>query len=390
MSRIRSEVHRLEDSALQDLHAKGERLIPGVAYFQDNFPALTKEISRFGTTVSKRIRNNRGATGRGFKSRSNIFGRDKASRARALKSHLRSLNRGNLTQVQRMQLDFAEPQSAERKRPSTRFRGRVEPKRTRFEPAQQAKRARVSVPEFAEFNPVETGASAPQSRRANMPHTLAQRRRQRETHSRNIKSNVGFGRPMRTTALIPRYAEVKHVQADGALATPVSEQISVITQGTTNSTRTGDQIKGMTLSLLCDVGVPTDSIATSVHSWRITIFQWLGDSVDAPVTADLFVASPTTDVSKWFFNTPRKQQFIILSDTSGLLSGTATPLVIGSNQTGTMRISVNMRRPIMDYLGVATTGTNQLYVMFNSQSTGGGVSGNPFLNYGYKFTFVDS
>lgn len=382
------EVQRLEGAAYKDARKQGERLVPGVAYFQDNFPRVSEEISRFGRSFSAR-KNPRGATGRGFKSTRGRGSLSRGSRtAKAGISHVRSLRGYTQDQLMDLSAGFDVPPSV--KRPKSQARsGRVEPKRLKFGGSSRDKRSRVDdfVPDDHEFVAPSQREFVRESQRANMPRRSQRSRGGLKSHSRNIRSNLTLGKPMRQLAFRSQYAEVKEhtKQSIPALDPDDVLVLSAVPQGTTSITRIGDELKAISLGLLYQVNLTATALASQSTAWRLTIFSWNMNSSISPSVGSLFPSVPTEGAFK-FFDLNRHPTYKILYDVSGSLAGDPAVKSVGNTGTGIVRVNIKPKASIMSYDSGSTDGTNQIFAMFQCDNAANGA----VADLSWRMTFIDA
>lgn len=226
---------------------------------------------------------------------------------------------------------------------------------------------------------------------ANMP------RRRLLSHSRNIKSSLSRGRMGPSRARTKSYAEVKRKELEVLrFANDTVTLLSKVEQGTETYKRIGDQLKMIQLGLNYIVVPDPNMAATSVYTWRMTVFQWNPNNSTPPVIADIFKQGAPNEIvspARQFFNIPRKPTFHILYDVTGTLCGSGASNIPGTTTTGVVKITL---RPVVKTLDFApeggVLGTHHIYCMFqcHDELLVAPAAATPQLSIGVKLSYIDS
>lgn len=343
MPNLFSRVKRLASDAFDDLVHEEERSIPGVAALEDHFPKFTKQ-----------------------------FKQDLRSGTRGVR---RKLEREFRDDVKSFAPHAPHVHRAKKLEPSGKTAARV--KRAQFEKKADTirrdrnDRAKVSI--------------------SNMPHgrTSLRRRGSVKSRSRNLQSQISMGRPMRAVAKRTQYAEVKYLTTLSSLVAPTVLQASSIPQGVQHLQRTGDDVRALDLNITYQIFKNTLSASADIDQWRFTVFQWHPNSSVAPTPADIFVDVPGSLPARQYFNLSRRPLYTVLYDASGTLTGTFAAPVTGQSVTGIVKASLKIPRGSLTYDPVATTGTNQIYIMFQSHNDVSDLNA-PKGDLTWRLTYIDS
>lgn len=338
-------VKRLANDALKDTKHDSIRKLPGVAYLQDNFPRVYKDLVK----------------------------------------DTRPLNRKLGRQIRQALKDTARTRSVRR-----------ESRRTILDDAQRMRRSSRRHIEFSEDvgMPSVDLFDAPSQ---NMPHgsrsgSRASGRGSVKSRSRNIKTNLSLSRPMRTLAKRSTLAEVKYITANADnVVNGTMLPLSTVAQGTTNVTRVGDELRllGCNVSARIQI-IPGGGHAPSdVVGWRLTIFQWHQNNVNPPVVADIYDNVPPGHPSLQYFNLHRKPQFTVLSDQSGYLAGDPAIASVGGTTTGVVKMALTPPRRMVTFKPGLTSGDNQIYALFQASVASGAGIVLPECDISWRTSFTD-
>lgn len=164
-----------------------------------------------------------------------------------------------------------------------------------------------------------------------------------------------------------------------ALSTGTVVPISQVTQGNTAYTRIGDRIHPKRLLVKYSVVASANTVLASADQYdnvRVILLRWHDDSTPAlPVLADILTNATNTDYTIANYNRDQAPRYKILYDVVHVLvntpiwNGTTALYEVGPSSvaTQTVDISKGLGTPC-DYRGTATTGSEQFFILFVSNS----------------------
>lgn len=154
-----------------------------------------------------------------------------------------------------------------------------------------------------------------------------------------------------------------------------------IAQGVTVNQRVGDSALLEALFLNFDVNVANSDVFTTS---RILVFQWLvNTALHVPVIADILQTASTLSMVN--FNT--SNQYIVLLDELIFQSGLATAPTATSLVGRSHAISVSSAKKRLEWNAAVTTGSNQIFILYISDSA---IAPFPGLNYTSRVLFDES
>ncbi len=219
---------------------------------------------------------------------------------------------------------------------------------------------------------------------------------------RNFETQMVSSRVGPRTAKAVTYAEVKYLQRfnTGELAADNTNGVDLcqIPIGQTQFQRIGNQVKLLQLKLNFVVHLGSAATATTVYTWRLTVFQWRPMSDQNPDASIIWDQNIIDNNAFSMYNVNRKPNFKIMYDETGFLNGSGgTAFPIGQACTAMNRVTLNIPTKVLSYPGtnavpsVATTiGPDHVYYLFQSGTTKGEGSALPTLSIGTKLTYIDS
>lgn len=181
-------------------------------------------------------------------------------------------------------------------------------------------------------------------------------------------------------AILNRRSELKfYVTNQGGVnitSTWAVAKAALISQGTADEDRTGDRITWcgnieMIINVINATGVNSDLY----NNCRFILFQWHPNDSTAPTASNILLNGVTGSVdTSSHYSHDNRQLFTILWDrtfkTVGNFQGAGTPGTSDS-QSGIVHFTIPMMRAKkqVQFLSGSTAGTNQLYLLYASDSS---------------------
>lgn len=176
--------------------------------------------------------------------------------------------------------------------------------------------------------------------------------------------------------------------------------ITACSQGTSDANRLGDTFIIDSAMVRYGLVNNTGASACPFVTWRILVFQYLGDSSvsGVPSIANLLLASSansgTTQGTHSFFNRDYARQYIVLADSGPIVTtGSAATAVNGSAggegvaKAGVLKVNLSRADRFIGCYAGANTGPNHIFLMVTTDQAS--VSSNPTVNLGYVIRFRD-
>jgi hypothetical protein len=206
-------------------------------------------------------------------------------------------------------------------------------------------------------------------------------------HKENVMSNsirIGangyLNRPKAGAPKLKLFDSTASTQNASTTATLVP--LSGPAQGTAVNQRTGDTVR------LCDrlvLNYTTSSQNADVfNTVRVIVFQWIPNTALTVPTAASILQNANNILSPYDFQ--NSNQYRILYDAVHLMSGTAAGPTSAGNQGFYGELSLSRALKLLEFATGAVTGSNQLYLMFLSDSA---LLPFPLMNYWVRVFFYD-
>jgi len=182
-----------------------------------------------------------------------------------------------------------------------------------------------------------------------------------------------------------KYNEDSITDAFPLTTSPVTYQLSIIPQGTTEFRRIGDALH--LTSVMIRGGM---LIGDSTNNCRLIFYQW--KPVSTPIPSNILnpgIDGTNIDVYS-LYNPAYASSYKILMDKQILLQGfgnTSAPFGPGSEKVFKKTISKKLLKKLSYVNGSSTVGSNQLYYLALSDSI---TAPNPTLSMKVRFNFTDA
>jgi len=218
-------------------------------------------------------------------------------------------------------------------------------------------------------------------------HTMARRRTfRRKRYAKGRRLNPRMKKQVKM--ILSKQVETKYhlysLSAGSATTSAALASMTAIPQGDTDITRDGDRLylKKVYIRGFIAVGDITNVV-------RMVVFQW--KPATTPTASDVFLTGPSGSIDVFsHYSHDTRQQFKILHDRTFTMIGNGgapeEPYTPVSTRKFSMIISRKFNRQ-QQFIAGGTTGTNQLYVVYLSDSF---ASPNPAVTITAKTMFTDS
>lgn len=196
--------------------------------------------------------------------------------------------------------------------------------------------------------------------------------------------------------LVQRNIELKYFAFNSGAGSAISSTFNIspapflVTQGTTDSQRIGDELTWVSMTLRFEILNSFGAGADAYNNFRFVIFQWHPNST--PVAADVFIAGPSGLPDVWStYGHDRRHEFTIIYDEAFKTVGNgqaATSPYTSLTTTGVQnrQISLKFAKKKCSFVGAGTTATNLFYVALVSDSA---VVPHPTISYQLKTFYRD-
>jgi len=189
---------------------------------------------------------------------------------------------------------------------------------------------------------------------------------------------LGIGHQIAKGGRSIKYSDV-NVTASSMTTAGTVTPITVIGQGVTVTQRVGDTAFLERLYINFDINAANSDVFTTA---RVMIFQWLVNTdLHVPVIADILQGGLLT---LSMMNYQHSNQFHVLFDRLFTLTGLATAPTVGSLIAYSGEVSLAPAKKALEFTPAATTGSNQLFIMYLSDSA---LAPFPALNYTIRVMF---
>jgi hypothetical protein len=227
-------------------------------------------------------------------------------------------------------------------------------------------------------------------------------------NKRPKKSGRARPRPFSGAVLRQPTEELKQYVAS-AVASPVFDgagtilqnMLSGVGQGIGDNQRIGDHLYLQNIRMRFQFNNNWGAGSNLFTTWRVIVFQFLGDNTNVPLVASLLLQSAvnagTTQGAYSFMNIDYTDQYVVLYDNAGkLIQTTGSGTAAGNGSIGGPAICADLdvvvplqrcNRNIRFYAGGAT-GPNHVYVLVTTDQASAAV--NPLMGYGFAVRFTDA
>lgn len=160
------------------------------------------------------------------------------------------------------------------------------------------------------------------------------------------------------------------------------QDISLLAQGVTSTTRVGDQVR----PLLMKCRYLFDQQTTAQGETRVIIFQWRPDNAVAPTVGDILDAGPGGGASVFsHINFDNRHLFKILKD----YSFCSNPSIANPNNLHVVNWDINLSKiPKINYDIGANTGDHHIYQLILSSATLGATG--PLVTFDCRIFYKDA
>jgi len=196
--------------------------------------------------------------------------------------------------------------------------------------------------------------------------------------------------------LMQKNIELKYIAFNSGVTTAVSQTMNIssvpwqVPQGTTDSTRIGDELTWISIKLRFEILNSSGALSDAFNNVRLVIFQWKPNST--PVATDVFIPGPSGVPDIWStYGHDRRNEFCIVYDESFKTVGNqlaATNPATSDLTTGVQDRSISLKyaQKKCHFSAAGVTASNLFFIALVSDSS---VAPHPTITYQVKTFYRD-